>query len=200
LDLLRNANYLSAVAEDAIFRENQVAKKIADNIVGRGNFRIDSRQTIISNSALLTNYLTSYRERFFLGDAKVIPDENRERLVNMEDLKEFVTNLVINDGVLQSSYKMELAYPVGSEVEGQIVSIQDYGFFVEFGLDGNGLIHKSNFGVFGRDLTDLFEAGDWVVVEILGYKIDHRRFDLKLCGLAGDPVQVEAQSSVVPSS
>jgi predicted RNA-binding protein with RPS1 domain len=85
-------------------------------------------------------------------------------------------------------------------VEGQIVSIQDYGFFVEFGLDGNGLIHKSNFGVFGRDLTDLFEAGDWVVVEILGYKIDHRRFDLKLCGLAGDPVQVEAQSSVVPSS
>lgn len=197
LDLLRNANYLSAVAEDVLFRENQVAKQISDNIVGRGSYKIDSRQTIISNGVLLINYLASYHEKFFLGEAKVIAPEKSEILVNMAEMNEFVAHLVENDEVLRNVSKMDSEYPAGSEVEGQIVSIQGYGFFVEFGLDGIGLIHKSNFSGISHEVTDSLEAGDWVVVKVLRFNIPHKRFDLKLMGLsAGNPFQLEVQPIV----
>ena len=42
LDMLKNLNYLSSVPEDTLFRKNQVAKKIADNITGRGKLNIFS--------------------------------------------------------------------------------------------------------------------------------------------------------------
>lgn len=197
LDLLRNANYLSAVAEDVLFRENQVAKQISDNIVGRGSYKVDSRQTVISNGVLLINYLASYHEKYFLGEAKVIAPEKHEILVNMAEMKDFVAHLVENDQVLRNVSKMNTEYRTGSEVEGQIVSIQVYGFFVEFGLDGTGLIHKSKFSGISHEVTDSLEAGDWVVVEVLGFNLTRNRFDLKLVGLsAGNPLQVEAQPIV----
>lgn len=196
LDLLRNVNYLSAISEDVLFRENQVAKQISDNISGRGKFRVDSRATVISNGLLLIDYLLIYKNRFFVGPAKVMAEEKFESLVNLEDIKEYVRDLRDNDSTLRSISKMEVDYPVGTEVEGQIVSVQNYGVFVDFGLDGSGLIHKSNFGNIGTRITDQFESGDWVVVQILGYHAAKRSYDLKLVGIStGNQFEVEAQTN-----
>ena len=65
-------------------------------------------------------------------------------------------------------------------MEAQIVSLQDYGFFVEFGLNGTGLVHKSHFNGVTQKITDDLEAGDYVTVEILSYNQTHQKFDLKL--------------------
>ncbi|WP_345816716.1 type I restriction endonuclease (plasmid) [Paraburkholderia sp. PREW-6R] len=187
LDLLRNINYLSTVAEDVLFRENQVAKAIADNVVGRGKFRTDSRQTAINNAALLTGYLTSYYEKYFLGEAKLVYSESTEQLVDIPEIELFVKQQVENDDILRNVGRLEAEYPVGSQLEAQIVSVQDYGVFVEFGLDGSGLVHKSNFNGVKTDTIDALEAGDWVTVQILKYNHEHRKFDLKLVAVSDIP-------------
>lgn len=184
LDLLRNINYLSTVAEDVLFRENQIAKAIADNAVGRGKFRTDSRQTAINNAALLTSYLTSYYDKYFLGEAKLVYSETTEQLVDIPDIELFVKQQVENDDILRNVGRLEAEYPVGSQLEAQIVSVQDYGIFVEFGLDGSGLVHKSNFNGVKVDTADALEAGDWVTVKILKYNHEHRKFDLKLIAVS----------------
>lgn len=185
LDLLRNANYLSTIAEDVLFRENQVAKQIADNIVGKGKYRTDSRQTVIQNASLLIEYLSSYFEKFALGDAKVIPTEQLEKLVEIDELQLHVKQLIENDDIMRNVEKLETDYPNGTQVEAQIVSVQDYGVFVEFGLNGSGLVHKSKFNGVLSDTSDTLEAGDWVTVEIIKYNAEHRKFDLKLVSIGG---------------
>lgn len=179
LDLLRNINYLSAVAEDTLFRENQPARAIADNLIGKGSFKTDSRQAAISSAKILSEYLQSYKEKFFVGAANILPEENRFDLVNIKSVSEFVTQIADNDEHYQNVSRRDAEYPPGKVVEAQIVSIQDYGFFVEFGLDGNGLIHKSR--ITPPKSLDDFESGDWLSVEIVGYNVVHRKFDLKLC-------------------
>lgn len=178
LDLLRNINYLSAISEDTLFRENQPARAIADNLIGKGSYKIDSRQAAISNAEIMSKYLASYKSKFFIGAASILPDENRIDLVKIDEIDEFVKHVAENDEHYQNISRRDAEYPSGKVVDAQIVSIQDYGFFVEFGLDGNGLIHKSQISQ-PKNLDD-FESGDWVSVEIVGYNTQHRNFDLRL--------------------
>ncbi|MBH0311079.1 S1 RNA-binding domain-containing protein [Alcaligenes faecalis] len=179
LDLMKNINYLSSVSEDVLYRENQVARAIADNMIGRGRFRVDSRQSALSNSMNMMNYLASYRKKFSLGDVKVLAIDV-ENLVPLQDICDYVKQANENDEVLRNITRMESDFPVGAQIQGQIVSMQKYGFFVEFGLNGSGLVHKSNYGGKSHDFIDSFEAGDWVTVEILSYKAEHRKFALRL--------------------
>jgi hypothetical protein len=180
LDLLRNINYLSTVAEDTFFRENQPAKEIADNIIGRGRFHSDSRQTAISNSKILIDYMQSYHTNYFLGAAKVIENTNNNELVELPRIAEYVSQTANNDKAFNQLHHLEQQYPPGSQIEAQITSIQPYGLFVEFGLNGNGLIHKSNFNKPRLDPLDSCEDGDWVIVEIIKFNSDHKRFELTL--------------------
>lgn len=178
LELLKNINYLSAASEDTFFRENQVAKKIADNLIGNGSFKQDSRQTAISNSNLLMDYMDSYYKNYFIGSAKILSDENLINLIGISDISAYVKKVAENDNSYANVQKLECMYPVGSQHNAQIVSIQQYGFFVEFGLNGSGLIHKSN--VKCIDISDAYEVGDWVVVEIQKYNTKRKKFDIKL--------------------
>lgn len=180
LDLLRNINYLSTVAEDVLFRENQPAKKIADNLVGKSEFKVDSRQAAISNSKTLVEYLTAYHQKFFLGDAKVIADENIVDLIGLSDISTYVMNIVQNDPIFRDISSYEKDYPSGTQVDGQVVSAQVYGIFVEFGISGSGLVHKTQMNGLNSNPSNALEAGDWVIVEVIKYSSEHRRFDLKL--------------------
>ncbi|AOJ30781.1 hypothetical protein WJ16_04240 [Burkholderia metallica] len=134
---------------------------------------------------MLIEYLSSYFEKFALGDAKVIPAEQLEKLVEIDELQQHVKQLIENDDIMRNVEKLETDYPSGTQVEAQIVSVQDYGVFVEFGLNGSGLVHKSKFNGVLSDTSDTLEAGDWVTVEIIKYNAEHRKFDLKLVSIGG---------------
>lgn len=179
LELLRNVNYLSSVSEDVLFRENQVAKAIADNIIGRGAFQSDSRQTAIANAKKMIDYMSNYHEKFFVGTADILNDENRLDLLQLPELVTLIGNMEDNDQQLSRVNKLLNEYPTGGQFEGQIVSVQDYGFFVEFGLNGSGLVHKSQLTKPNQGLEN-FESGDWINIEIVGYNATHRKFDIKL--------------------
>lgn len=179
LDLLKNVNYLATVAEDVLFRENQVAKSIADNLTGKSHYKVDSRQSTINSAQKIITYMHAYHSRFFLGQAKVL-QPSQSYAVDMNELAEYVKRLGDNDFNYQKTYKLELEYPIGMKAEAQIISLQDYGLLVEFGLNGSGLVHKSNFNGVSKKITDELESGDYVTVEILSYSQEHKKFKLKL--------------------
>ena len=179
IDLLKNINYLSSVSEDVLFRENQIADKIKENIIGQGRFKSNSRQTALSNSVILTNYLKSYFESHFIGAAKVLDDSVSENRFNINEIEDYVRKTANNDTVFSRYIELESEYPPGQQFEAQITKVENYGFFVEFGLNGKGVVHWKNFN--GEDsILDRVEVADWVIVESLKYNPKHKKFDLKL--------------------
>lgn len=180
LDLLSNLSYLQAISEDTYFRENQIAVKIADNIVGRGPFKHLSKQSAISSSSLLIDYMVSYYRDYFLGNATLLADENCKDFVDIDSLKTYIDNIAENDTMYSTYKNFETDYPKGTLIDAQIVSVQKYGFFVEFGLSGTGLIHKNNFGDIDPRVMETSESGDWVIAEVIDYSHEHKRFKLKL--------------------
>jgi hypothetical protein len=178
LELLTNINYLSAISEDTLFRENQVASLIKDNVIGIGRFKSDSWQTSLSNAKLITTYMHKYHAEYFLGNIKVLTENDQIKLNKMDDIFKYVNMKADSDGQFNKAEIFDDLYPVGSQIETQIVAIQHYGIFVEFGLNGTGLIHKSKL----NNLTDIdtCEVGDWIVVEIIEFNTQHKKFDLEL--------------------
>lgn len=180
LDLLRNVDYLSIVSEDVYFRENQPAKRIADNLIGKGPFKIDSRQTTLSNSSTLINYLFNYHEKFFLGPAKLLSDEHTQDILDLGGLVEYVKRTTENDETFTRINRFESEYPEGSELDALIVSVQNYGVFVEFGLEGQGLVKKSQHNSRENATFENFEEGVWIRVRVEKYNLQHKRFNLSL--------------------
>ncbi len=183
LDLLRHISYLATISEDVFFRENQPAKAIAENIVGNGRFRIDSKQAAIDASTTLVNYLAKYHEDHFVGRAKVLTEEATEDLIKIGEIGDIVKRAVDNDFTLNTVSRNEAQYPPQSRLGAQVVSVHDYGVFVEWGLEATGLVKRSQFS--GSPLTSRGgpDVGDWVMVEVIQYNFDHKKFDLKLISL-----------------
>lgn len=180
LDLLRNIDYLSTISEDILFRENQPSKRIADNLVGKGKFQADSRQTALDNSLIVTEYLNSYFQDYFLGSVQLHSELGGDQLVNIDDVLSFVKAKVESDSRYSTTALLEREYPSGMELEAQVISVKNYGIFVEFGLRGVGLVHNTQFGEKADIVRSSCESGDWVIVEILRFNYEHKKFELRL--------------------
>lgn len=180
LDLLRYIGCLSAMSEDTYFRENQIAKSIADNLIGDGIFQHASRQADISNSKLLLDYMASYNDDYLLRNNPVICDESKNNLFDIHELKAHVDSISQKDSIFVQKETLLKEYPSGEWTEAQVASVQPYGLFVEFGLSGTGFIHQSNYQKIDVQKIDKIEEGDWVIVEIIRFNHEHNKFDLRL--------------------
>jgi hypothetical protein len=176
LDLVHDVNYLSAVAEDVLFDSKEAARKVADNMVGRGMFPADSRQAALSSAVLLLDFLDRYRESYLIGEVRLASGVRPTYIDVLKDIAEGVSRLKENDQAYRNYEDLLSRYPHGTQEAGQVVSVQHYGFFVDFGSRGHGLVHRSNFNGLSADI----EAGDWVLIEVIRYDGEKRRFDLKL--------------------
>lgn len=179
LDLMRNINYMSSVSEDTYFRETQVAKIIADNITGAGSFRHSSKQTAISCSKTLIDYMFKYYNEFFPSNGVFLDDKLDILHPKLLECKEYIDNIADKDKEFVALERLIKEYPNGMHVEAQVVAVKDYGVFVEFGLNGTGLIHKSKLKTKGNALVEEYEEGDWLQAEIVEYSKNHGRFNLK---------------------
>lgn len=178
LELLNDINYIAACAEDVWYRELQIAEDIQRRItekIGQGHF---TKESAIKNSKSLVDYLEEYKNNFLLIKPEVYLDQDEiVDYIKLDKIKEIIEKT--SHGEQDEEKKYLARYPKGSEYDGEVVSVQSYGLFVEFGLNANGFLHISNLSKIKKKLID-FDLGDKVHVIVDDYNSEHKKFDLKL--------------------
>lgn len=72
-------------------------------------------------------------------------------------------------------------HPVGSVVTGKVVSVVQFGVFVEIEPHIEGLVHVSEVAhTFVKNISDVVKVGDEVEVKILGYDENNRKINLSI--------------------
>ena len=86
-------------------------------------------------------------------------------------------------------------YPVGRRVRGKVVSVTDYGAFVELEKGVEGLIHVSEMSWTKRTVhpSKVVNVGDYVEVQVLGVDEGNRRISLGLKQTEPNPWEVLAE-------
>lgn len=180
LELLNNLYYLSSISEDSLFRNSQEAERISNNLTGKNIHGHKSRSAAVENAKILVDYLIDYKNYFTSRPDLFLEPTKIENLSLLDKSKEYIDSLIeSNENILEID-KLIDAFPVGSSHDAQIVSIQSYGIFVEFGLNGTRLIHISKTLTPNNPLFEEYELGDWIKVEIIEFNKAHNRFHLKM--------------------
>jgi hypothetical protein len=179
-ELLKNITYLSTVSEDTYFRQSEVATKIRNNMVGDGAFYRFTRESAISTSKLLVDYLDEYYRDFFMASERVIAMEHFTPYKLISSIKEYIDKLLEENPDLAKHERIIIENPPGTHVRATVTNIQSYGLFVEIGLEYDGYISKSEFGNIPQSYIDCFQEGDLVEAEVIEFNKNHRRFSLRL--------------------
>jgi len=180
LDIIRSVEYLSTVSEDTHFRDSDVAKKIADNLVGRGYFKPDTKEASLSNSIELVNYMSNYSEDYFFKNESVSDSFDWAHDKKIAGLKQYLQSKEAKNDKILSASSLEENYRRGSEHMAQVGAIKEYGLFVELSNGVSCLVHKSNFGVSAKKVFDSIEEGDDVMIKIIEFNKPNQRLNASL--------------------
>lgn len=181
LELLGNLDYLSSTSEDVWYRDNTAAEKIARRLSYKGGSVHLSKDANIENAKDLIGYVEAYLETFLAKPELYIKSKGIEKLVDLDQSKNAIKYLQISSRHPTKEF-LKAEYPDGSLVDVQVVAVKDYGVFVEFGIHAIGFIHGSYFENMGRSGNFIFsniEKGTWLIAEIIRFRDDHGRFELK---------------------
>lgn len=177
LNIVKNVNYLSIVAEDTLFRDSMVAKQVADNLVGRGVFKAGSWDAALSSSSCLVNYLNNYSGQYFLENKAGKEDSGWSHNDVLSDLLSFVdTKEAKSDGFAVRS-RISTEFQRGSEHMGQVVSTQNYGIFVDLDAGVSCFVHRSAFRKPAEEVFGSLEEGDQVIVQIIEFNTKNERLN-----------------------
>ncbi|MDH5748784.1 MAG: 30S ribosomal protein S1 [Rhodospirillales bacterium] len=82
-------------------------------------------------------------------------------------------------------------HPVGSEVEGEIKNITEFGLFIGFAGDIDGMAHLSDlsWGQSGEEALTGFNKGDMVKAKVLDVDVEKERISLGIKQLSEDPFE-----------
>ncbi|KAG2499065.1 hypothetical protein HYH03_003248 [Edaphochlamys debaryana] len=84
----------------------------------------------------------------------------------------------------------------GSEYEGTVTAVEEFGAFVNFGSTTNGLVHISKLAAgFTKNAKDVVSVGQKVTVKVLSVDAAKNRVSLSLSGAAAAPAGAESSAS-----
>ena len=85
-------------------------------------------------------------------------------------------------------------HPVGSEIEGEVRGITEFGLFVGLGPDLDGMVHINDIAwdKSGEQAIEAFNKGDMVKAKVLDVDVDKERISLGIKQLSGDPIEAPA--------
>ncbi len=88
------------------------------------------------------------------------------------------------------------AHPVGSEVEGEVKNITEFGLFLGFAGEIDGMVHISDLAweKAGEEALNDYNKGDMVRAKVLDVDIDKERISLGVKQLADDPFESGAEN------
>jgi small subunit ribosomal protein S1 len=86
--------------------------------------------------------------------------------------------------------------PIGSEIEGEVRGITEFGLFVGLGPDLDGMVHINDIAwdKSGEEAIQAYTKGDIVKAKVLNVDSDLERISLGIKQLAGDPLGGAASS------
>jgi len=89
-------------------------------------------------------------------------------------------------------------HPVGTEIEGEVRGITEFGLFVGLGPDLDGMVHINDIAWDkpGDQAIEAYNKGDMVKAKVLDVDIDKERISLGIKQLSGDPMESQEGSSI----
>jgi small subunit ribosomal protein S1 len=90
----------------------------------------------------------------------------------------------------------ESTYPLGSEIEGEIRNITEFGLFVGLPGEIDGMVHFSDLSwdLPGEEAVKEYKKGDTIKVKVLDIDVSKERISLGVKQLSGDPFAESTQS------
>lgn len=87
-------------------------------------------------------------------------------------------------------------FPVGTEIEGEVKNITEFGLFVGLPGDIDGMVHLSDitWDRSGEEAIQEFKKGDMVKVKVLDVDVEKERISLGMKQLVDDPFEKSAGS------
>ena len=91
---------------------------------------------------------------------------------------------------------LSATYPVGTEIDGEIRNITEFGLFVGLNDDIDGLVHLSDISweTPGEEALEGFTKGDMVKAKVLDIDVDKERISLGIKQLTDDPFAGQADA------
>ena len=85
-------------------------------------------------------------------------------------------------------------YPVGTELEGEVKNITEFGLFVGLPGEIDGMVHLSDldWNKAGEEAINDYKKGDMVKVRVLDVDVEKERISLGIKQLATDPFEIDA--------
>ncbi len=87
-------------------------------------------------------------------------------------------------------------HPVGTEIEGEVRGITEFGLFVGLGPDLDGMVHINDISwdKAGEQAIEAYTKGDKVKAKVLDVDIDKERISLGIKQLSGDPIETASDA------
>jgi len=118
------------------------------------------------------------------------------RILNVDPVKRRVS-LGIKQTVENPWITFEREYPSGTEVEGEVKNITEFGLFVGLPGDIDGMVHLSDISweKTGEDSMEDYKRGDIVRAKVLDVDIEKERISLGMKQLVDDPFTASLKAS-----
>ncbi|MFW6104730.1 MAG: 30S ribosomal protein S1 [Candidatus Bipolaricaulota bacterium] len=170
---------------DEIFNELEVGQTIEGEIKSKVDFGlfvdIGGFEGLVHRSEISWKDLPAPPDEFEEGDTvdvKVIDLDREEEKISLS-IKRLTPNPW--EGVSER-------YPAGKTIEGEVVSITDFGAFIELEEDVEGLIHISELSWgYPEDPHEVIEVGETVEAEVLEVDEEEQRISLSARKAQEDP-------------
>ena len=179
LDLLESVNYLAACSEDIWYRDQELALRISKRISNQLEFRHMSLECDIANAEDMVKYLVEYHKIFICNPGTFLAENKYENLIDLSSYLNAIEKMKRGISIDIEVSRLIQENPPGKLVEGEVVSIQNYGIFLEFGLNAQGFIPISYFTKAGKIVFEDMERGDTITAEIIKYNAAYKRFTVK---------------------
>lgn len=179
ISLIKHFYYLSVVAEDCCFRENQVARSIANNMEGIGEYIKDSKGAKLDTSKKLLDYLIDYYKEYTYKGSAFVSNEERSYFTDLQEIGKSIKVKSDQESINNGTHYDE-EYSPGKLVIASVSSIKDYGVFVEFDLGLVGIVFNSFYGSYSKEDIQNLEVGDQILVEVIEWQSEHRKYKMSL--------------------
>jgi len=177
IHLLGDVSYLAAVSEDTWFADEPTARRIAERI--RRPTDHYQPATALYNAIDVVSVLGAVRDQQITASESVLAGSEFADLTDLSVANSAISALEAH--LVTGPWKGSLVrYPVGSEHQGSVASLQQFGVLIELEEGIRGLAHSSSFGSGYSRATTKISYGDVVTVTVLEVRPAEGRMSLKI--------------------